>query len=613
MTRRFRHLPIGRKLAVALAITGGVTLLLACGAFLWVELALFKRELVGTQTTGARVLAANSTAALAFENPEDATEVLDALRGDRRVTAAALYDREGRIFARYPADLAWEKLPGHPEADGPRFTSEALLVFEPVVQGQRRLGTLFIQTDLNAIRERLILYGWITLMVIAGTTVVAVLVAARLQHIILKPVFALAESARAVTERNNYLVRVEPQGDDEVGDLTKAFNAMLAKIHASDAALRESEDRFRTMANSMAQLAWIARADGYIYWYNQRWYEYTGTTPEQMEGWGWKTVHDPVRVGHVIDRWMASITSGVTFELEFPLRGVDGRFRRFLTRAVPLKDADGRVVRWFGTNTDVEELRTAEEQVRRLNDELEHRVAERTMQLEVVNKELEAFSYSVSHDLRAPLRHIAGYVNLLEGSAGNHLTVESRRFLGVIADSARQMGQLIDDLLVFSRMGRGQLRREPVDLEALVTETLGMLAHDTAGRNIRWHRTSLPTVHGDRQMLRQVFVNLIANAIKYTRPRDPAEIEIGSGRGAEGEVIVHVRDNGVGFDMDYADKLFGVFQRLHSDEEFEGTGIGLANVRRIVARHGGRTWAEAKVNAGAAFYFSLPTSTPEAS
>ncbi len=609
MTRPFRDLPIGKKLAVALAITGGVTLFLACGAFVVAELTLFRRELVAAQSTGARVLAANSTAALAFDNPEDATEVLNALRGDRQVKAAALYDRDGRIFARYPAELAVEDLPASPELDGHRFTPASLTIFEPVVQGQRRLGTLYIKTDLAAIRERLVLYGWITFMVIAGTTVVAVLIATRLQRIILKPIFALADSARAVTERNDYLVRVEPQGSDEVGELTKAFNAMLAKIHASGAALRESEDRFRTMANSMAQLAWIARPDGFIYWYNQRWYDYTGTTPEQMEGWGWTGVHDPSRLEQVSAQWKESIATGEAFDAEFPLRGADGRFRRFLTRAIPLKDASGKVVQWFGTNTDVEELRTAEEKVRQLNDELEHRVVERTTQLEVVNKELEAFSYSVSHDLRAPLRHIAGFVNLLEESAGSQLPAEGQRFLHVIADSARQMGQLIDDLLVFSRMGRGELKKEAVDLDTLVTETIAGLAHDTAGRNIRWHRSQLPQVSGDRQMLRQVFVNLIANAIKYTRPRDPAEIEIGAESGPEGEVIVHVRDNGVGFDMDYADKLFGVFQRLHSDEDFEGTGIGLANVRRIVARHGGRTWAEARVDAGATFYFSLPPTT----
>lgn len=612
MKRAFRDLPLGRKLATALAITGGVTLLLACGAFVTAEVRLFRQELVVAQTTGARVLAANSTAVLAFEDPEGAAEVLSALRQDARVKAAALYDREGRIFASYPTGSDAPSLPPAPEDAGHRFTPASLAIFEPVVQGQRRLGTLYVETDLSAIRERLVLYGWIVLGVIVGAAIVALLIAVRLQRILLKPILGLADSARAVTERNDFLIRVEPEGDDEVGALTKAFNAMLARIHVSGLALRESEDRFRTMANSMPQLAWIARADGYVYWYNQRWFDYTGTTHEQMEGRGWTSVHHPSRLQSVVKRWEASLASGEDFDSEFPLRGADGRYRRFLTRAVAQRDGAGRVVRWFGTNTDVEDLRVAEQKVRQLNDELELRVVERTNQLEAVNKELEAFGYSVSHDLRAPLRHIVGFVSLLEESVDGRLGEDEHHYLEVISAAAQRMGRLIDDLLAFSRMGREELRKESVDLEALVTETIEELEHDLAGRNVRWHRSALPEVNGDRQMLRQVFANLIGNAIKYTRPRDPAEIRIGAEVGPGGETIVYVRDNGVGFDMKYVDKLFGVFQRLHSNQDFEGTGIGLANVRRIIARHGGRTWAEAQVGEGATFYLSLPITSSNA-
>jgi hypothetical protein len=245
-------------------------------------------------------------------------------------------------------------------------------------------------------------------------------------------------------------------------------------------------------------------------------------------------------------------------------------------------------------------------ELNRSQEELKYRSA----QLETANKELESFSYSVSHDLRAPLRHIDGYIQMLVENAASTLSSEARRYLNVITGASRQMSDLIDDLLEFSRMGRGEMRASSVDLDALVRETARTLEMSAQGRNIVWKVAPLPAATGDPAMLKQVLVNLLGNAVKYTRPRDPAEIEIGSAGEEDGRVIVFVRDNGVGFDMKYADKLFGVFQRLHRAEEFEGTGIGLANVRRIIARHGGRVWAEGKTGEGAAFYFTLRPSEP---
>ena len=237
--------------------------------------------------------------------------------------------------------------------------------------------------------------------------------------------------------------------------------------------------------------------------------------------------------------------------------------------------------------------------------ELERRVLERTAQLTAANKELEAFAYSVSHDLRAPLRHIDGFLELLQKRLAEALNERSQHHMDTIADAARRMGQLIDDLLSFSRMGRTEMSRTLVDLATLVQDVIQELASPTQGRIVNWCIADLPTVTGDQAMLRLVLVNLLSNALKFTRENTQADIEIGCRMG-EKETIIFIRDNGTGFDMAYSDKLFGVFQRLHHSDEFEGTGIGLANVRQIIDRHGGRTWAEGQVDQGATFYFSLP-------
>ena len=245
---------------------------------------------------------------------------------------------------------------------------------------------------------------------------------------------------------------------------------------------------------------------------------------------------------------------------------------------------------------------------RRVADEL-HRRGEL---LEAANKELEAFSYSVSHDLRAPLRHIDGYASLLTKAATVSLDDKAKRYLQTISESATRMGQLIDDLLVFSRMGRQEMLHGTVNLNQLIASVLHDLRHDLQDRAISWTIAQLPEVTGDAAMLRQVFANLVGNAIKFTGTRPQATIEIGSRQSGQEEAVLFVRDNGVGFDMRYANKLFGVFQRLHRADEFDGTGIGLANVRRIIHRHGGKTWAEGALGEGATFYVSLPTTRPSA-
>ena len=293
------------------------------------------------------------------------------------------------------------------------------------------------------------------------------------------------------------------------------------------------------------------------------------------------------------------------WEGDYEAKRMDGAVFIAHGLATIVKDKNNKVIGYQAAVIDITDRKHAEEEIKKLNETLEQRVIQRTGQLEAANQELEAFTYSVSHDLRAPLRHIGGYVDLLAKRYHGSLPEQGLHYLDTIVDSANQMGTLIDDLLKFSRTSRQEMNETDVDMGSLMEEVLEKLKGDYAGRNIEWIIAELPHVMADQQLMHLVWMNLLSNAIKFTRARKTARIEIGFTR-EKAEVVFIVRDNGAGFDMQYAQKLFGVFQRLHASEEFEGTGIGLANVKRIIVRHGGRTWADAKPDKGATFYFSLP-------
>ncbi|MDN5924039.1 MAG: ATP-binding protein [Xanthomonadales bacterium] len=252
--------------------------------------------------------------------------------------------------------------------------------------------------------------------------------------------------------------------------------------------------------------------------------------------------------------------------------------------------------------SDVTARTFAENEISALNRQLEGKVE----QVSDINRELEAFSYSVSHDLRAPLRHIAGFSDKLTQHLGHNIDPKASHYLDVIGDAARRMAQLIDDLLIYSRFGRTALRMQPVDMQSLADQARAMAMADADTRNIAWRIAPLPVVIGDENMLRTVWENLINNAVKYSAQREQAMIEVSVEHAARGDYVFTIKDNGAGFDMQYADKLFGVFQRLHKSSDFPGSGIGLANVKRIISRHGGRVWAEAQLDQGASFHFSLP-------
>jgi PAS domain S-box-containing protein len=362
----------------------------------------------------------------------------------------------------------------------------------------------------------------------------------------------------------------------------------------AEMALKTSEEQFRTLAESLPALIWTTGVNGQINYMNRRYGEYTG----------FRKLEDDLNP--ILSGWKELVNGIPDFKTEALLRRHDGVKRWFLVHIVERHNIRKEFIGWIGTATDIHDIKLAEALIRDMNSELDNRVKSRTAELEEHLREMEAFSYSISHDLRAPIRHLSAYANRLLNNSTDTQDDTNKRYLKVISDSADNMGKLIDAILSYTRIGRTPITRTGINLNEMIEEVRELLMADQGHRKISWKIEPLPEVTGDPLMLKVAFTNLLSNAIKFTRHKPEAEITIGSADGNGSENIIFVRDNGVGFDNQYNQKLFKLFERLHPSDEFEGTGLGLANVGKIIQRHGGRTWAEGEAGKGAVFYLTLP-------
>lgn len=849
----FQDLPIKRKVMTVILLTSLTALLLTAATFTVYDWVTCRQTMIQNLATSGAIAANNSTAALLFTDEENARQNLRALKADPNIVAAALYDRKGHIYVRYPSDALITRFPLKPGPLGYRFESGRLVYWLPVTEGGRLAGTLYLQSDLRALYQRPRLYAGIALVILLGSVLVALGISSSLQRGITNPILALVESARLVSDRGDYSIRAAKTSGDELGTLTDAFNLMLSRIQHQTLALRESEEqrrlaleasrvgtwnrdlatqrvtwdaqlhrlfglepgtfsgseedfltvihpddresvkvaiakalRERTELNIEFRVVWadgsihhlVSRGQGF-YSEKGRPIRFTGVTLDATERRQAEEIRsflaaivdssDDAVVGKDMKSRVVSWNAGAERMFGYtaaemlgqPITRIlspdrpdeepavqeevkKGQIRHFETVRVkkdgkpidvsltisPIKNArgdiigissisrditeskraqvaleehaailreqtqmldlanimardlDDRVILWnagmekmygwtkseaigrtshelFRTcfpeqlksireilfrdghwegelvhcrkhgdpifvasqwilhrdpagkpaailevNNDITDKREAEAQVLKLNSELEQRVRDRTAELTSANQEMEAFTYSVAHDLRAPLRHIDAFARILVEDFAPELPAEASRYLENIRAGSRNMSRLVDDLLNLARVGREHLKRRATPLGEIVGQVVDDLRSETQERAIEWRIEPLPTVECDPGLIKQVFANLLSNAVKYTRPRPMAVIEVGS-RQFDGESALFVRDNGVGFNMKYADKLFGVFQRLHRAEEFEGTGVGLATVDRIIRKHGGSVWAEAEMGKGATFYFTL--------
>lgn len=385
----------------------------------------------------------------------------------------------------------------------------------------------------------------------------------------------------------------------------------LQKVKRADVALADGEQRFRTFVDCLPQLVWTARPDGECDYLSPRWADYTGQPESEQLGWGWLEQLHPEDRARAQNRWKESVRNRTMFDIQYRIRRHDGAYRWFATRGIPVGGDGGSVVMWVGSSSDVDDLKRAETEIRDLNAELEQRVEERTLelavanaQLQAANSELEAFSYSVSHDLRAPLRAITGFGRVMERRHGDQLDEAARGLLGRMCTAAVRMNELLEAMLVLSRVSRHELRREGIDLSALAEEIIVELRCGEPAREVAVSVQEGLRTDGDRQLVRIVLENLLGNAWKFTANNPRARIELGRAVEARREMFV-VRDNGAGFDMDFADQLFVPFARLHREDEFPGTGVGLTTVQRIVNRHGGTVRGTSELGQWAAFYFDF--------
>ena len=607
-------------------LTSGIVLVMTCAAFFVYEY-ITAREMMRRQMfTLGQIIATNSTAALAFDNSQDATETLNALKAENNIRAAALYDKDGNLFAKYPASISPFYVPSHPGRLSYQFTGSYLEGFQVVEENGTRLGTIFLRSDMRLMYQRFVLYGIIAVIFIVISFIFAWVISKRLQRTISTPILQLADTAKIVSDEQNYSVRAIKKSDDEVGTLTDAFNHMLTRIGIQNAEITglnqnlENKVRERTRELEMANEALTEQTqfsrnilDSSVDLIAVFDTELRYVTLNKRGEETYNISQDKIIGRYIADVFPQTVETGMIDDLKRALQGEFVRHvnyksgvtkRHYENFYIPLIDKDGNVNRIVTIAHDITDIMQANEKLQSVNTELEKS-----------NRELEQFAYVASHDLQEPLRKIQTFTELGEIHMNDPEVL--KKYLQKVSSSAQRMTELIKAVLNYSRLSKSEyefvevdlnniLQSIYVDLELLIEEKGAIINND-----------KLPLTFGIPLQLHQLFINLITNSLKFSERQPEINITSEYVKGSDVNDVegiarqrdyikIKFSDNGIGFDQRFAEKVFSIFQRVHSDKRIEGTGIGLAVCKKIVENHQGFITVQSEPKVGTTFFIYLP-------
>jgi PAS domain S-box-containing protein len=584
---------ISGKLTLLTLLASGTALVCASVAFFAYDLSRAQQSFLDRLRTQTQIVGYNCVTPLIFNDPASAEETLSALRAANGILYAGIYKPSGRFFAGYWRDPKHHNNPlplvSAAQIHNRWLADRRVDLVQPIIFDQKLVGTVYIRSDVNELIDRFKSYLVIIVAILLISLGAAFIVSRVSQRAISGPIVMLANTARRVSRDKDYAARAGPiAGRDEISMLINSFNEMLSEIHRRDVALQESEEQFRTLADSVPQLAWMAHADGSIFWYNERWYKYTGKTSTEMLGWGWTSVHDPAFLPQVLGKWKSAIQAGERFEMVFPLRGWNGEFREFLTLSVPLRDATGNVVRWFGTNTDITEQRRSEDALRK------------SEKLAATGR----LAASIAHEINNPLEALSNLLYLIKKQPA-----QMGEYLAIAEQELDRITEITKHTLGFYRDASTPVE---VSMAEMVKSVLALYA-----RKLRFKRIGVRTrfsedakISGHPGELRQVLANLVVNAIEAMDTGGQLSIKVAASRewtgGKRAGVRVTILDTGSGISQE---QMKSVFDPFYTTKKDVGTGLGLWLTQTLVHKHDGTIRVRSvagSVRSGTAFSIFLP-------